>query len=76
MHKIDRQYIISFSDRERKVLKFRTDCRMLSWGIGGYVNMIDPENVSVVVYPVFENSRREELTLNQTLRILNSIFNP
>lgn len=76
MHKIDRQYIISFSDRERKVLKFRTDCRMLSWGIGGYVNMIDPENVSVVVYPVFEKSRREELTLNQTLRILNSIFNP
>lgn len=76
LHRIDRQYIISFSDRERTVLKFRTDSRMLSWGLGGYVNMIDPENVTVVVYPIFENSRREELTLNQTLRVLNSIFNP
>ena len=75
MQKIDRQYIISFSDRQKQILKFRTDTRMLSWGIGGYVNMIDAENVSVVVYPIFENSRREELTLNQTLRILNSIFN-
>ena len=76
MQKIDRQYIISFSDREKKILKFRTDSRMLSFGIGGYVQMVTSDKVSVVVYPIFENSRREELTLNQTLRILNSIFNP
>ncbi|MGV8963777.1 MAG: hypothetical protein ACOH2V_10430 [Candidatus Saccharimonadaceae bacterium] len=76
MHRIDRQYIISFSDREEKVLKFRTDTRMISWGIGGYVKMVDNENVQVTVYPVFGNSRREELYLNQTLRILHSVFNP
>lgn len=76
MHRIDRQYIISFSDREKKILKFRTDTRMLSWGIGGYVKMIDDENVEVIVYPVSSNSRREELFLNQTLRILHSVFNP
>jgi len=76
LQKVDREYIISYSDREKKVLKFRTDCRMLSWGIGGYVNMIDSENVSVVVYPIFENSRRQGLILDQILTILNSIFNP
>ena len=76
MHRIDRQYIISYSDREKKVLKFRTDTRMLAWGIGGFVKMIDDENVEVIVYPVFGNSRRDELYLNQTLRILYSVFNP
>ena len=75
MQKIDRQYIISYSDRKRKILKFRTDTRMLSWGIGGYLKMLDDQTVEVYVYPVFKNSRREELTLNQTLRILHSIFN-
>ena len=75
MQKIDRQYIISYSDRKKKILKFRTDTRMLSWGIGGYLKMLDDETVEVFVYPVFKNSRREELTLNQTLRVLHSIFN-
>lgn len=75
MQKIDRQYIISYSDRKNKILKFRTDSRMLSWGIGGYLKMLDNETVEVYVYPVFKNSRREELTLNQTLRVLHSIFN-
>lgn len=74
MQKIDRQYIVSFSDRDKKIVKFRTDSRMLSWGIGGCVRMISPEKVSVFLFPVFENSRREELILNQTLRILDSIF--
>lgn len=73
MQKVDRQYIISFSDRENKILKFRTDTRMLSWGISGYIRMIDTETVVVVVYPVF-NSRRDALTVNQTLRVLHSIF--
>ncbi len=74
MQKVDRQYIISYSDRKKKILKFRTDTRMLSWGIGGYLKMLDDETVEVFVYPVFKNSRREELTLNQTLRVLCSIF--
>ena len=76
MQKVDRQYIISFSDREKKILKFRTDSRLLSWGISGYIKMNGPEKVTVVVYPIYENSRRDALTVNQTLRILNSIFNP
>ena len=75
MHKVDRQYIISFSDRKKQILKFRTDSRMLSWGISGYIKMTDPENVEVYVYPIFSNSRRDALTVNQTLRILHSIFN-
>lgn len=76
MQKIDRQYIISFSDRKSKTLKFRTDSRLLSWGICGYVKMNDNNDIYVVVYPIYENSRREALTLNQTLRILNSILTP
>lgn len=76
MQKVDRQYIISFSDRERQILKFRTDSRMLSWGISGYIKMIDENNVVVVAYPIFSNSRRDALTVNQTLRVLNSVFNP
>lgn len=75
MQKVDRQYIISYSDRKRKILKFRTDTRMLSWGIGGYLKMLEDNTVEVYVYPVFKNSRREELTLNQTMRVLHSIFN-
>ena len=76
MQKVDRQYIISFSDRKKQILKFRTDSRMLSWGISGYIKMIDESNVVVVVYPIFSNSRRDAKTVNQTLRILNSVFNP
>jgi len=75
MQKVDRQYIISFSDRKKRILKFRTDTRMVSWGIGGYLKMLDDNTVEAFVYPVFKNSRREELILNQTLRILYSIFN-
>lgn len=75
MQKVDRQYIISYSDRKNQVIKFRTDTRMLAWGISGYVKMIDPENVVVVAYPIF-NSRRDALTVSQTIRVLHSIFNP
>ena len=74
MQKIDRQYIISYSDRKNKILKFRTDTRMLSWGIGGYLKMLDNETVEAYVYPVFKNSKREELTTNQVLRVIHSIF--
>lgn len=74
MQKIDHQYIISYSDRKNKILKFRTDTRMLSWGIGGYLKMLDDETVEAYVYPVFKNSKREELTTNQVLRVVHSIF--
>ncbi len=74
MQIIDRQYIISYSDRKNKILKFRTDSRMLTWGIGGYLKMIDDETVDVFVYPIHKRSRREKLTLNQTLRVLCSVF--
>lgn len=75
LQKIDRQYIISYSNRQNQILKFRTDTRMLTWGIAGYVRMIDNETMEVFVYPIHKRSRREELQLNQTLRVLWSIFN-
>lgn len=74
MQKIDRQYIISYSDRKNKILKFRTDSRMLTWGIGGYLKMVDDEIVETYVYPIHKKSRREGLLLNQTLRVLDSVF--
>ena len=40
------------------------------------IRMIDENNVVVVAYPIFSNSRRDALTVNQTLRVLNSVFNP
>ena len=74
MQKVDRQYIISYSDRKNKILKFRTDSRMLTWGLGGYLRMYDDNTVEAYVYPIHKNSRREGLTVNQTLRVLGSIF--
>lgn len=74
MQKIDRQYIISYSDRKNKILKFRTDSRMMTWGLGGYLRMYDNNTVEAYVYPIRRNSRREGLTVNQTLRVLCSIF--
>ena len=76
MQRVDRQWIISYSDRENKVLKFRTDSRVMSWGIGGYVKMHGEDSVFVVVYPIYENSRRDELFMNQTLRLMHAILKP
>ncbi|HBG41231.1 MAG TPA: hypothetical protein DDW85_07430 [Porphyromonadaceae bacterium] len=76
LQRIDRQWIISYSDRPNHVVKFRTDARMISWGIGGYVKMIAEDQLLVVVYPIFENSRREERIMNQTLRLMQAILNP
>ena len=75
MQKVARQYIISYSDRKKQILKFRTDSRLLSWGISGYIKMIDPENVEVSVYPIFAKSQRDAQTVNQTIRIIDSVFN-
>ncbi|MFA7140503.1 MAG: hypothetical protein WC126_05795, partial [Proteiniphilum sp.] len=52
LQRIDRQWIISFSDRKNRVLKFRTDARMQSWGVGGYLSMTDDGTVEVIVYPI------------------------
>lgn len=71
---VDRNWIISFSDKENQVLKFRTDSRITAWGSGGYVKVENDNTVKVIVYPIFDNSRREELHLNQTLRLMQSVL--
>lgn len=76
MQRIDRQLIISFSDRKGHILKFRTDSRMTSWGLGGYLKMEDEETVTVIVYPIRPGSKREKLFVNQTLRLIHSVLNP
>jgi len=75
LQRVDRQWIISFSDRKNRILKFRTDARMTSWGLGGYLKMEDDDAVTVIVYPIRPNSRREKLFVNQTLRLMHSILN-
>ena len=76
MQRIDRQWIISFSDREARVLKFRTDARMASWGLGGYLKMEAEGRVEVIVYPIHPRSKREALMVNQTLRMMKSVLDP
>lgn len=74
MQRVDRQWIISFSDRTNRVLKFRTDARMMSWGLGGYLRMMDDNVVEVTVYPIHPRSKREELMLTQLLRVMDSVL--
>ncbi len=74
MQRIDRQWIISFSDRKNRVLKFRTDARMMSWGLGGYLSMREKDAVEVIVYPIHPRSGREELMLTQLLRVMASVL--
>ncbi len=76
IHRIDKTWIISFTDRENNVLKFRTDARVLSWGIGGYVKLNEDDSVTVIVYPMHADSRREEKYLYQTLRLMRVVLNP
>lgn len=75
LQRVDRQWIISYSDRKNCVVKFRTDSRMISWGFGGYIKM-EQDKVVVMVYPMFPKSRREQIMLNQTLRIMRTVLNP
>jgi len=76
LQRVDRQWIISFSDRKNQILKFRTDARMVSWGMGGYLKMEDEETVIVIVYPIRPKSKREKLLVNHTLRLMHTILNP
>jgi hypothetical protein len=74
MQRIDRQWIISFSDRRNRVLKFRTDARMTSWGLGGYLKMGEDGEITVIIYPVRSYSKRDEISVNQTLRLIHAIL--
>lgn len=76
LQRIDRNFIVSFSDRKNHVVKFRTDSRVLSWGVAAYVKMVDENEIEVVVYPMNPNSRKEEKVLLQTLRLLKAVLNP
>lgn len=76
LQRIDRGFIISFSDREKQVVKFRTDTRVLAWGIGGYVKMLNDNQIEVIVYPMIADSRREEKILLQSIRLLHALLNP
>ncbi|MDO5523756.1 MAG: hypothetical protein Q4G48_06895 [Bacteroidia bacterium] len=76
LQKIDRNFIVSYSDKEARVVKFRTDSRIMSWGVGGYVKLLDDGKVHVIIYPMNADSKREEKILNQTLRLLQSVLNP
>lgn len=75
MQRIDRQWIISYSDRKQGVLKFRTDARMTSWGLGGYLKMKDRETILVIIYPVRLRSKREKLMVEQLLKLMVSVLN-
>lgn len=76
LQRIDKNFIVSFSDRQNHIVKFRTDCRILAWGVCGYVKMLDDNKVEAIVYPMNPDSKREEKILNQTIRLLNSVLNP
>lgn len=74
MQIIDRQWIISYSDRRNYVLKFRTDSRMLSWGLGGYIKMDEGENLLIIVYPMYPKSGREMKLVKQVLLLMKTIL--
>ena len=76
LQKIDRNFIVSYSDREAGVVKFRTDGRILAWGVCGYVRLLEDERVEAIVYPMNPDSKREEKILLQTLRLLQSVLSP
>lgn len=74
MQRIDRQWIISYSDRKKSILKFRTDARMASWGLGGYLKMEDKETILVIIYPIYPRSKREKLMVDQLLQLMKSVL--
>ena len=76
LQKIDKSFIVSYSDKEARVVKFRTDCRIMSWGVCGYVRLLDDGKAEAIVYPMNADSKREEKILLQTLRLLKSVLNP
>lgn len=74
LQRVDRGFIISFSDRESRVIKFRTDSRVLSWGVCGYLKIKDNNQVEAVVYSMNPKSKKEKKLMLQTVRLLNAIL--
>ena len=74
MQRVDRQWIISYSDRKKGILKLRTDARMAAWGLGGYMKMEDKESILVIVYPIRPRSKRERLMVEQLLLLMKSVL--
>lgn len=74
LQRIDRQWIISYSNRKEGVLKFRTDARMAAWGLGGYLKMEDKETILVIVYPIQHQSQREKQMVDQLLLLMKSVL--
>lgn len=72
--KIDKGFIVSYSDKASGVIKFRTDSRVLSWGVCGYVRLMDDERIEAIVYSMNADSKREEKVLLQTLKLLDAIL--
>lgn len=75
LHRIDKGFIVSYSDKSNGVVKFRTDSRILSWGVCGYVKLLEDNQVSAIVYPMNANSDREKILVNHTLSILSAVLN-
>lgn len=76
IQRVDREWIVSFADRKKRILKFRTDARMSAWGIGGYIKPENDDTVLVVLYPMFPNSKHDERMMRQTICIMESVLNP
>ena len=74
LQRIDRQWIVSYSDRQKGILKFRTDARMTAWGLGGYVKMEERETLLVIIYPIQHRSNREKLMMDQLLLLMKSVL--
>ncbi|WP_294080017.1 hypothetical protein [Proteiniphilum sp. UBA5384] len=74
LQRVDRQWIISYSDRKKGILKFRTDARMAAWGLGGYIKMEDKETLLAIVYPIRPRSQREQLMVGQLLILMKSVL--
>ncbi len=74
LQRVDLGFIVSYSDRESGVVKFRTDSRIMSWGVCGYVKLLEGNNVQAIVYPMNPGSKREELIINQTIGVLKAVL--
>ena len=72
--KIDKGFIVSYSDKANGVIKFRTDSRVLSWGVCGYVRLMDENKIEATVYSMNADSKREEKILLQTLKLLDAVL--
>ena len=74
LQRVDKGFIISYSDRENSVIKFRTDSRVLSWGVCGFLKIKDNNRVEAVVYSMNPKSKKERKLMLQTIRLLNAIL--